>query len=145
MNKLNFLLISLLFHRSSPFQEVGYEAEGSSIDDPDWDPEPESPEDDVMKDLPVGLSLKEKRKKKKRKKLRGRQTDSDTDVMFLKEVKKTKHPRRKTESDIGVLFQKEKKRIVLTKKRKRPQEEKDRPGRQGQPKRILCNYLKSNH
>ena len=140
MNKLNFLLISLLFHRSSPFQEVGYEAEGSSIDDPGT-PEASAPEDDVMKFIPEGLFLKEKRKKKKRKKLRGHETDSDTDVLFLKEIKKSTLPGRKTESDSEVLFLKEKKRIVLTKKQKRPQEEEVRPGRPGRRTRY-CYFFK---
>ena len=46
MNKLNFLLISVLFPRSSNCQDDRLEAEGSSIDDPRT-PEAEAPEEDV--------------------------------------------------------------------------------------------------
>ena len=140
MNKLNFLLISVLFPRSSNCQDDRLEAEGSSIDDPGT-PEAEAPEEDVMKSNPELLFLKEKRKKKKRKKLCGRETESDSEVQFLKEIRKSTLPGRETESDSEVLFLKEKKRIVLRKKRKHPQEEEVRPGRPGQRTRY-CNYLK---
>ena len=102
MNKLNFLLISLLFPRSSNCQDDRLEAEGSSIDDPGT-PEAEAPEEDVKKSNPEVQFLKEKRKSTPPR----RETESDPEVLFLEEKRKSTLPGR--ESDPEVQFLKEKK------------------------------------
>ena len=119
MNKLNFLLISLLFPRSSNCQDDRLKAEGSSIDDPRT-PEAEAPEEDVQNDLEFeeadGMNEGDANRTPQRScstSTLPHEGESDPEVEFLEE--------KRMDAETGPVPVREKR-----KKQKHPQEDQDR-------------------